>query len=193
MKGLIFGVLAATLVFAVSACDGKEEAEVVLETIEAASPAEPELPPVRPEKLERFRELLEVYNAAIGDDEEKSYSSLSRKDMERAHLITFYLHRQVQCAYRHLNEAEVRAFFADTTFTRELPGGMYLGVGGPTTSIAGIPLGEGNSREDFEDFLRYSFMETDYMSAFETSEEESQVFFAIVAAALDERGLACEW
>ena len=186
MRSLVF-VLA--ILIGVVACNGKDE-EATLETIETATSAEPELPSVRSQSLQGFRNLLEMYEVAV-DDEKQSVSSGSTRKMETAHLVVFYIHSELQCAYSGLNESEKRVLFADEEFSNGAPGGMYLGVGGPTTSVAGIPLDAGNPRTNFEEFLRYSFFEVDYMSAFQVTDEEQEALFKGVMAQLEERGFVC--
>lgn len=127
------------------------------------------VPAVRKDKLQLVLGLLKEYRTHGA-----SVHSATKRDSEKAQLRTYLAFLELREAYRNLTKVERRALICASS--SDLPRGVVLDIG-EITSIAGISLITCDPRKDFEDFLRDSYMETDYMSAWSISgtEEGSRV------------------
>lgn len=115
----------------------------------------------RPGKIEVFKKTLTEYNFR-----HRAERKLGGHAGERAHMLTYFAFMQMHSAYGELNESE-RQFLYKKSDSKQLPKGMQISQGEPVSSLMGIKLTSDNPREDFEWFLKLSFMEVDYTSTFQ--------------------------
>ncbi|PIY96931.1 MAG: hypothetical protein COY66_02045 [Candidatus Kerfeldbacteria bacterium CG_4_10_14_0_8_um_filter_42_10] len=117
----------------------------------------------RPEKIQTFSRLVGEYNRTV----QLEMAAKTQDDQERAHMVQFYTFQYLAGYYWNVfYSSEREDFFADSSWHENLPSGMVLGPGGPLDSLEGNSLTTSDPRQDFENFLNYSFGEIDYQSMF---------------------------
>ena len=149
------GVLLVVVVTSGCVHDTLPEKVQVVETIEVK-------PEARPEYLKNFQNSLEEYQRCL----ESERAARTRVDGETWHVRSYFAHGEMCCAYGLLNEPEKLAIFSGDQ-DDELPTGIRLDQGSYMNSVLGYDLTTGSKRRDFEDSLSMSYMEVDYMTAFE--------------------------
>ena len=119
---------------------------------------------IGPKKLKNinvFWGLVAEYQKRIRYANSPAFSCRTRQaEAFRAYLAF----EELTKAYGELSEEEKRQIFADSR-AKNLPSGVNIDGTGELKKIGAIPLTTGDRREDFEDFLRDSYTEIDYMSS----------------------------
>jgi hypothetical protein len=130
---------------------------------------EPNTPSVDHKLIAHFEAILAEYDRQ--GELEKNVSSPD--EVERAHLRRILVFREMNCFYNNfLGEKEFEVIYSSREKQKQLPKGIQIDMGDPIDNIAGISLSSGRTREDFETFLKISFMETDYTGSFQISYED---------------------
>lgn len=112
-----------------------------------------------------------------------------RKESQMAHLQVYWTFGVMAYYYNALNDVEKDSVLKVLYTNSGATAGIHLGMGSPVRSIAGFSLAAPTPREDFESFLHFSFMETDYMSAFYIEEGERRKLYEKWKEYIRERGL----
>jgi len=114
---------------------------------------------IRPEMLEKFQLLLSEFRR----QDNLGRKAKTQRKFEIAAYKTYLVFFKVREAYTLLNEWEKRYIFKTV---KNLPQGFKLDSGPSITALVGVPLTDPRDpRGNFESFLKDSYMETDYMSA----------------------------
>ncbi len=117
--------------------------------------------PKKLKKIDVFWGLVAEYQKRIRYANSPAFSCRTRQaEAFRAYLAF----EELTKAYGELSEEEKRQIFADSR-AKNLPSGVNIDGTGELKKIGAIPLTTGDRRKDFEDFLRDSYTEIDYMSS----------------------------
>lgn len=123
--------------------------------------------PIRAEKVRLFFDLLAEYRK----EGAATQKARTRRASEIAQYRTFLAFGDMEEAYRALNKTEQASIFNTNS---NLPKGIKLDGGSEVTEIAGISLTSEDPRDDFEWFLKLSYMEIDYMSAWRITDDDKK-------------------
>lgn len=114
---------------------------------------------IRPQTIKLFKSMLEEYRL----QDTQAHKAKTQRKAETAAYKAYLAFLGVNDKYRLLNEWEKRYLF---NTVKNLPQGFKIDSGPEITEILGIRLTDPRDlRGNFESFLKLSYMETDYMSA----------------------------
>ena len=117
--------------------------------------------PKKLKNIDVFWGLVAEYQKRIRHANSPAFSCRTRQaEAFRAYLAF----EELTKAYGEFSEEEKRQIFADSR-AKNLPSGVNIDGTGELKKIGAIPLTTGDRRKDFEDFLRDSYTEIDYMSS----------------------------
>jgi len=143
----------------------------VVASLTQKAPNEISASALRNEKMLNFCLLAGEYNRTVDQEQE----AVPGKAEEEAHMKGYFTFGYMADYYWNiLNQDERKALFFDYFWYQGFPKGIVLGPGGPIDSLGGESLISGNPQQDFEDFLKYSFGEVDYQSAFSILQKEGE-------------------
>jgi 2-succinyl-5-enolpyruvyl-6-hydroxy-3-cyclohexene-1-carboxylate synthase len=117
-------------------------------------------------KISRFYALLNEYQEQNKKCAQQTYRKKSEIHAWQA-ALAFY---QLKCCYQQLNEREKTTVIAGMAKQKKLPSGMKIDSGPELIGIGDVSLLQGTDRDNFEFFLKHSYAETDYMSAWGIAE-----------------------